>query len=218
MNKMQQECKNRSQIEREICQAQDKLLRIFFKEFEEKIDTKYNDTQKIVEERQNLQETGLCGKKPSYAYNRFNDENCLIEQREVRALGGKEVVSSETQKRKIPTTNEDPILKRELNKYNFTNMIDLNRDFQFYINHPDKMHKIQRLKKRLNTKSYQKTSYNPHQIMHDFEKENLMKYNEAMPHMGISKNGRNIKKMNQNPIKTGAMDHNDRKKLLKNLF
>lgn len=42
---------------------------------------------------------------------------------------------------------EDPVVKQELNKYNYSSMIDLNRDFQFYINHPDKIKKINRVKK-----------------------------------------------------------------------
>ena len=37
---------------------------------------------------------------------------------------------------------EDPNVKAELTRYNYSDLVDLNRDFQFYINHPDKFKKI----------------------------------------------------------------------------
>ena len=97
-------------------------------------------------------------------------------------------------------------------------MQDLNRDFQFYINHPDKVQKILRLKKRLDSKTCQRSFYEPQQNMYDCEKENYTRHNDGMGGYGLSKNSRNIKKISQIPIKSGHMDYGDRKKLLKNLF
>lgn len=114
------------------------------------------------------------------------------------------------------------MLKRELNKYNFSDMVDLNRDFQFYINHPDKMKKIQRLKKNLNRKAVTGSSYfGGLGYSRDDEdgfgdKENLLKYGSNVPSM--SRLSKGVKKMDNVPRKDLRMDHEERKKLLKNLF
>lgn len=90
MKGYQPEFKNRSQIEREIGQAQDKLLRIFFKEFEEKIDSKSNHANLKNPQTQLAYPEDVMGiirNKNDYAYNRFNDENINIDKNEIKTLG-----------------------------------------------------------------------------------------------------------------------------------
>jgi hypothetical protein len=225
MKGYQPEFKNRSQIEREIGQAQDKLLRIFFKEFEEKIDSKSTHANLKNSQTQLAYPEDVMGiirNKNDYAYNRFNDENINIDKNEIKTLAAGDSAQTIEIKKKIQISNDDPVLKRELNKYNFSDMVDLNRDFQFYINHPDKMKKIQRLKKNLNRKAVTGSAYfGGLGYSRDDEdgfgdKENLLKYGSNVPSM--SRLSKGVKKMDSVPRKDLRMDHEERKKLLKNLF
>ena len=90
------------------------------------------------------------------------------------------------------------MIKKELKKYNYKNLKDLNRDFQFYINHPDKVKHIQRAVKAHKGK-----------VVSMRDRTNL-------GHSGEGK--RAITKARDLPRTSGFMSIRERKRILKNLF
>ena len=189
-------------------------MRIFFKEFDEKIDTKKaeKDLLKTLENNSNPNSNLTKSTKQSFAYNKFNDPNFVMDDKELKTIVGKDQVTVET-KRKIRYHDEDPLLKHELNKYNYRDMMDLNRDFQFYINHPDKIARIQRLKKKLNKPKSNRPQQISNTYSNDFpDKENMMKYN------GVSRHSKGIKRISEMSRFDEKMNIDDRKALLKTLF
>jgi len=148
-------------------------------------------------------------------------------KKDIKLLRAKDSNNDDNSKRVVYGNNEDPILKRELSKYNFSDMIDLNRDFQFYINHPDKMKRIQRLKKAQSSKHkfssapYTSGYSNMNKMNNEddsslMDKENMVRHNNHMA--GVARMSRNIGKISDITRSNGIVSYGERKKLLKNLF
>lgn len=184
--------KNRAQLEKEVAKAQNQLSQIFFKDFEEKIDY----TSGKENNKENVAKVIIVAKEP-VAYNKYNDEEFQFAENDVPRLGSK-ILREEAQSNRV-IKDDDPAIKKELKKYNYKNMVDLNRDFQFYINNPDKLKKISRaMKVKKSMRSIPSASHSSYQLSSSTKTE--------------------VSKVRELPRTNGFMSVRERKRILNNLF
>jgi hypothetical protein len=190
--------KNRSQIEKEVSKAQAKLMQIFFKDLEDKMDCAQNIPPQEIPGR---------GKSTLQAYNKFNDENYSLTHQDICKLTSKDPEQDKKKVKPIKSLNDDPVVKSELSKNKYANLVELNRDFHFYINHPEKCKKITRAK--LKSNFMRRT---------DGDEMSDLPLDENHNDYGLLAQSRDIMKSIEQSRAHGYMSIKERKKLLKNLF
>lgn len=194
--------KNKAQIEKEVQRAQHKLMDIFFKNLEDKMEKgKPAKAEPQVENKQKV--AGV------EAYNRFNDDDYVATLADFTKAGVKANEGDQASNLNRPVS-EDPLLKSELNKYNYTDLVDLNRDFQFYINHPDKFKKINKTKLKIYGKR--------RPAGHEFESTEFGTLDKENSGYGLMTQSRDIIRNIEQSRAHGFMSQKERRRLLKNLF
>jgi hypothetical protein len=194
--------KNKAQIEKEVQRAQHKLMDIFFKSLEDKMEKeKPVEVQPVLEVKPKA--SGVT------VYNRFNDDDYTATLADFTKAGVKHSEEDNGGDLK-KTMNEDPLLKNELSKYNYSDLVDLNRDFQFYINHPDKFKKINKAKLKIYGKR------RPTGL--ELESTEFGTLNKENSGYGLMTQSRDIIRNIEQSRAHGFMSQKERRRLLKNLF
>lgn len=142
------------------------------------------------------------------AYNKFNDEEYTASLADFKK-GVSRIEEADSNPKLHKSMSDDPAIKAELTKYNYGDLVDLNRDFQFYINHPEKFKKINRAKlKRFAKKKANGYDMEPTDFGLDKENSGL----------GLLTQSRDIVKHIEQSRVHGFMSQKERRRLLKNLF
>jgi hypothetical protein len=194
--------KNKAQIEKEVQKAQHKLMQIFFKSLEDKME------QGKPVKKEEPAKAKIVAPVAIQAYNKFNDEGYTASLNDFKK-GVTRTEDVEINPKLHKSLNEDPSIKAELSKYNYGDLVDLNRDFQFYINHPEKFKKINRAKLKRFAKK-KPTGFDVDATDFGLDKENSG--------LGLLTQSRDIVKHIEQSRVHGFMSQKERRRLLKNLF
>ena len=194
--------KNKSQIEKEVKSAQKKLLQIFL-----------GDLEVTRDQSTNSADDSQPSKNPKLeAYNKFNDESFNISPSELLKLTAKDVEIEKKKSKPARTIQDDPVIKYELSKYNYTDLVELNRDFAFYSNHPEKLRKLNKVL----IKKYGKKK--PTSTDHEEMTETGFNMDKDQTDFGLLTHSRDIIRNIERSRAHGFMSQKERKRLIKNLF
>ena len=208
--------KNKSQMEKEVNRAQKKLMHIFFKELEEKMDETKRPksvSKGLLIENKKKPATPVADKQNAVvAYNKFNDDNYSVNPEDLLKMTAKDAENERNKMKPARSVLEDPVIKLELSKYNYSDLVDLNRDFQFYINHPDKVRKITRAQLKRHARKR----------AHGTEIEDMTEtgLNLGLDNtdFGLLAQSRDIIRNIEKSRAHGMMSIKERKRIIKNLF
>ena len=200
MEKKKLSLKDRKQIEQEVSKAQHKLMQIFLNDIEEKM-----NEQPISNKEHAASESNAVELKKVQAYNKFNDEEYEVSAKDLTKLVSKDAIEEEKKKsRGAKYTSEDPVVKTELAKHNYKDLIELNRDFNAYMNYPEKFRKINKARLKRHTKKRSPGEY-------EGDAREGGEY-------GLLAQSRDIMKSIEQSRAHGFMSQKERRKVLKNLF
>lgn len=207
---MQMPAKNRVRLDQEVKKAQNKLLQIFYRDLQDRLDK--SQTDKRPDKVQKSSNSQII------SYNKFNDEDREIEIQDLTNVMSKEPQAEKKQTRSSRDLAEDPVVKAELAKHNYSDLVELNRDFQFYVNHPEKFKKITKAKLRRNT---QPTTSGPSQTLGKRDPVDRLRHYDVerdQSEFGFQMRARDIPRPIESGRPHGFMTQKERKKILKHLF
>jgi hypothetical protein len=187
----------------QISLAQAQLTDAFMGNIEDKLD-KNDDKAKGELKLSKRPETPVD--KAMFAYNKFNDEEYHASGEEI-----KKIISNDLKTQKQAHTDRDliidPSIKAELNKLNYGSLVELNRDYHFYLNHKEKIKKLNKLSMKRSIRKRPEKEEPIHGGNYDKEND-----------FSIIAQSRDIMKSIEQSRAHGFMTAKERKKILKNLF
>jgi hypothetical protein len=187
----------------QISLAQAQLTDAFMGKIEDKLD-KNDDKSRAELKLSKRPETPVD--KAMFAYNKFNDDEYETSGNEIKRILSNDI-KAQKQVPADPTLIIDPNIKAELNKLNYSSLVELNRDYHFYLNHKEKIKKLNKLSMKRNIRKRPEKEEPIHGGNYDKEND-----------FSIVAQSRDIMKSIEQSRAHGFMTAKERKKILKNLF
>lgn len=202
--------KNKVRLDQEFQKAQNKLFHIFYRDLQERLDKSQAEIPDKAPSK--------SSNSKIISYNKFNDEDREIEVHDLTNMISKEP-PVERKPTKVPRDlSEDPVVKAELAKHNYNDLVELNRDFQFYVNHPEKFKKITRAKLRRNAQPTTNSQSNTLGKRDLGDRLRQYDVERDQSEFGFQMRQREIPRPVESGRPHGFMTQKERKKILKHLF